>query len=100
LELVWTDRALRDLQAIDAYISADNPGAAARWIGRLLAAGERAARAPLAGRVVPEKGRAEVREVLVRTYRVVYRVCAARIDVLTVFEGHRLFPSDVSPEDD
>lgn len=98
-DLVWTDRALRDLQAIDAYISADNPDVAARWIGKLLSRAERAAQAPLAGRVVPEKGRADVREVFVRTYRIVYRIREARIDVLTVFEGRRLFPSDVSSED-
>jgi hypothetical protein len=30
-----------------------------------------------------------------RTYRVVYRVRGDRIEVLTIFEGHRLFPRDV-----
>jgi mRNA-degrading endonuclease RelE of RelBE toxin-antitoxin system len=31
-----------------------------------------------------------------RTYRIVYRVTEERIEVLTVFEGHRLFPDDVN----
>jgi hypothetical protein len=33
-----------------------------------------------------------------RTYRIVYRVRDDRMEVLTVFEGHRLFPRDVGLE--
>lgn len=87
----WTERALTDLRAIDDYIAVDNPLAAERWIGRLIAKAEGAARLPLAGRIVPEKAQADVREVFVRTYRIVYRVREGGIRVLTVFEGHRLF---------
>ena len=62
-----------------------------------MAAVERAATAPLAARQVPEIGRIDIREVLLRTYRLVYRVSDDRIVVLTVFEGHRLFPEGVEP---
>lgn len=48
---------------------------------------------PLAGRIVPEKRRPDIREVFLRTYLIVYRVREDSILVLTVFEGHRLFPS-------
>ncbi len=44
--LVWTDRALRDLRDIDAYIAADDPAAAARWVAKLLTAAERGETAP------------------------------------------------------
>lgn len=47
---------------------------------------------PHAGRQVPELGRDDIREVLVRGYRIVYRVGPNGIDILTVFEGHRLLP--------
>ena len=63
---------------------------------RLLEAAQKAAATPLAGRRVPELGRDDVREVFVRTYRIVYRTSRARIEVLTVFEGHRRFDSDVA----
>ena len=55
---------------------------------------------PLAGRVVPERADQEVREVLVRNYRIVYRVHSDAIHVLTVFEGHRLLPREVEPASD
>jgi addiction module RelE/StbE family toxin len=94
-KLVWTARALRDLRDIDAYIAADDPAAAARWIDKLLAAAERAARFPGSGHMVREKGRADLRQILVRSYRIVYLVRERQVDVLTVFEGHALLPADV-----
>jgi toxin ParE1/3/4 len=94
-KLVWTDRALLDLKQIDDYIAADDPVAAAGWIDKLLAAAERAARFPAAGHVVRERGRDDLRQVLVKTYRIVYRIRARQVDVLTVFEGRHLLPDDV-----
>lgn len=44
---------------------------------------------PNTGRIVPEIGRSDVREVFLRTYRIVYRIVDRGIIVLTVFEGHR-----------
>ncbi len=95
LAVVWTDRALSDLEAIGDFIAADGPVAAARWLGVLMASAERAAGTPMAGRRVPEIGRDDIREVLKRSYRIVYRVRGDRLEVLTVFEGHRLFPRDI-----
>lgn len=92
LALVWTDRALSDLEDIGDFIAADNPAAAERWVGELMSAAEQAASAPLSGRRVPELGRDDVREVIKRTYRIVYRVRPDRVDVLAVFEGHRRLP--------
>ena len=59
-------------------------------LARLRARAQGAARAPRAGRVVPELDREDVREVFLRAYRIVYRVRGQCIEVLTVFEGHRL----------
>lgn len=96
--LVWTERAVADLESIERYIAAHDPAAAARWIDRLLAAPVRLAKLPMSGRIVPEIGRPDIRETRVRTYRIVYRVTERRIEILTVFEGHRLLPlAAVSP---
>ena len=99
--VAWTERAIADLRAIDDYIAADNPVAAEQWVGKLIAKAEEAARLPMAGRIVPEKARPDIREVFLRTYRIVYRVRERSILVLTVFEGHRLFPPEAAdPGDD
>jgi plasmid stabilization system protein ParE len=91
-ELVWTEAALRGLEEIRDYIALDSAAAADRWIDGLIAVAERATTSPFAGRRVPELGREDVREVLKGNYRLVYRVTPHHVEVLTVFEGHRLFP--------
>jgi len=76
-----------------------------RWLApraaRLRQRAQEAAMAPLAGRIVPELGRDDVREVFVRTHRVVCRVRAGPVEVLTVFEGHlRLVRDTETPAGD
>lgn len=89
----WTRRALQDLREIGSYISQDNPAAARRWVARLRERADKAAEMPRTGRIVPEFGRDDLREVFLKSYRIVYHLQEDGIVVLTVFEGHRLFPS-------
>lgn len=92
LPLFWSRRALEDLRSIRAYIGRDDEAAALRWTERLMGAAGRARDLPLSGRMVPEFGREEIREILLQHYRIVYRVGEDRIVVLTVFESHRRLP--------
>ena len=43
----------------------------------------------------PELGRDDVRETFQRTCRIVHRVTEDRVEILTVFEGHRVLPDDI-----
>lgn len=99
--LRWTERAVSDLLAIGDYIASDNPAAAREWVEKIRQRAAKASRMPGAGRVVPEVGRSDVREVFQRTYRIVYRVVDDGVVVLSVFEGHRLLgmlmPDDEQP---
>lgn len=88
MKLRWSARAERELYEIGDYIAADDPEAALRWVERLRERARKAASMPNAGRKVPEIPQDDVREVFVRTYRIVYRIEARGILVLTVFEGH------------
>lgn len=94
MRLRWTPQSLRDLAALLRFIASDNPEAARAWVSKLRARARAAAAAPLVGRVVPEVGLPEVREVLHRGYRIVYRVTKDELQVLTVFEGHRLLQTN------
>jgi plasmid stabilization system protein ParE len=87
--LRWTERAVADLIAIGDYIALDRPGAARAWVERLRRRAQEAEAMPNAARLVPELGRTDVREVFLQSYRIVYRVVADGITILTVFEGHR-----------
>jgi len=54
---------------------------------------------PLAARVVPEIQRNDVREVFLRSYRIVYGVRDDHIFVFTVFGGGKQLSQDTVPEE-
>jgi plasmid stabilization system protein ParE len=89
-EIRWSLRARADLDELSAFIARDDREAAARWIARIVAAVERVAELPLSGRMVPEFGREDLREVLLKNYRIVYWLGEGGLTVVTVFESHRL----------
>jgi len=89
LKVVWTATAIGRLEEIEDFIAADDPAAAPRFVDALIAAGDELADTPLRGRALPELPASGLREVVHRRYRIVYRVTAKRIEILTVFEGHR-----------
>lgn len=47
---------------------------------------------PLSGRKVPEYASDEIRELIEKPYRIIYRIKEDQIDVLAVIHGSRLFP--------
>ena len=95
----WSARAMRDLDQIALYIARDNPRAARKWINKLKKTVEHAARMPLAARVAPEIQRDDVREVFLRSYRIVYGVRDDHIFVFTVFGGGKLLSEGAVPEE-
>jgi toxin ParE1/3/4 len=94
MKLFWTETARQDLQAIRRYISADSPAAAKRWVSRLRERARKALHSPLAGRIVPEFFRDDIRELIEGNYRIVYQIFEDRLVILTIFEGHQLFPAE------
>ena len=93
--LIWSPDAIRDLQEIADYIAMDKPVAARRWAQTLTAVAERAAVLPFAGRRVPELEREDMRELIKRGYRILYRVSEEQVEIVAVLEGHRLLPDDI-----
>jgi plasmid stabilization system protein ParE len=59
---------------------------------------QEAAKAAEAAKAEGEKAEA-VREVFLRTYRLVYRVHPEAVVVLAIFEGHKRFPGDVDVDE-
>ena len=83
MRVTWSALAeKRALEAVD-YIAQDRPQAAAAWLEELLERVARLDRFARRGRVVPEIGRSTVREIWHAPYRVIYRVEASRVVILT-----------------
>ena len=90
MKLAWTDPAVADLQAIRDYIAHDSDHYAARFVARIIEAVEILESLPRIGRRVPEAPELpDVRELLFRNYRIIYRLEAERILILAVIHGSR-----------
>ncbi len=90
LNLVWTNEALNRLSEIDEYISQDSVTRARKFINNLIKSTSTIPQYPQRGRIVPEFGVSDIRELIHNNYRIVYRVKKDQVQILTVFEAHRL----------
>lgn len=77
------------------YIARDAPHVAQIFAARSFDAVDRLADFPLSGRAVPEVGRPEIREVIVYSYRIIYRYTGDDVIVLTVHHGARPLPKGI-----
>ena len=89
MRLRWSARAREDLKDIGRYIARDDSRAARRWMEKLRLRARQACDAPRSGRMVPELGRDDVRELLEGNYRIVYRIGASTVEIVLITEGHR-----------
>jgi plasmid stabilization system protein ParE len=80
-EVIWSRKALQQLQAIRAYIATDNPHAARRVFLKLIAASDALVLLPDRGRPIGS-GRRELTHV--RPYLIRYRVRANAVKILEV----------------
>ncbi len=90
--VIWARAAVQDLEEIVAFIATASPGNARRVLRRLRERASVLEVFPERGRVVPELSRFGIRalrELVVRPYRLIYRVTPDRVLVLAVFDGRR-----------
>ena len=90
----WTPRAKARLAGILRTILEEcGPVVEREWAVKLLGAPDALAAHPQLGRVVPEIGRDEIRELIVTPYRVFYKVGTDRCFVLSVRHSRMLIKS-------
>lgn len=97
MRLAWSREARENLVDIEEFIARDSPERAAKFVDALIDHAELILPDnPHSGRVVPEIGNPDIRELIYRGYRIVYRIRGDVLALLTVFEGHRLLRFDES----
>jgi toxin ParE1/3/4 len=89
MKLQWTVPAVDDLECIRNYIARDSELYAAGFVDKVLAAVDTLEFFPELGRRVTETNAKNVRELLFQNYRVVYRIHAETIQILTIIHGSR-----------
>jgi toxin ParE1/3/4 len=95
VKVQWSPRALEQAETAFDYIAEDRPLAAGDWLRGLFERTQKLRAFPLQGRLVPEAQRADLREVIYGSYRIVYRVRDGLVAVLLVHHSRQEF----DPED-
>lgn len=90
VEIVWSEPALHDLDAIADYIALDNPEAARQLVQRIFLHVEQLSQHPESGSIPPELKGAVYRQIVEPPCRVFYRLDGHRVFVLYVMRGERL----------
>jgi len=90
VRLTWLPGAIADLDAIATYIAIDSERYACDFVARVIARAEGLHDLPMSGHVTPETNRADVRELSIYPYRLIYRVRENQVIVLAVLHGSRL----------
>jgi len=86
-EIIWTEPALSDLDAIADYIALDNPEAARSLVPRIFAHVEQLAAHPKSGSVPRELRGFRYRQIVELPCRVFYRYDGERVFILYVIRG-------------
>lgn len=90
MKIHWTKESLNNLKQIEDYISEDNPTVASSLVDKIIFMAEDLKNFPNKGRIVPELSIDQIREILYKNYRIVYLIKKNSIEILMVFEGHKL----------
>ena len=93
--VVWSSKALEDVEAIGLYISNDSPSYAGAVVKKMLDSTRTLSHFPFAGRIGPEFGDDSIREKFVYSYRVIYRIQEQTVTVAAVIHGRRIL--DLGP---
>ena len=88
-KVVWTDNAWRDLEEAAEYIARDSLHYGAAFVREVRDAARSLAGLAERGRVVPEFSDPSIRELIVRSYRLVYQVTEETAYVVGFIHGAR-----------
>jgi len=98
MRVVWSPLAVARVREAAEYIARDKPGAAKGWAEGVFRRVAQLTDFPTSGRVVPELGREDLRELIQGTYRIIYRIEKKAVLILTVRHGKRLLdPKELMP---
>lgn len=90
-KVLWTKPAFQDLQSIKDYISRDSVYYSEKFTTDIIMATERLSQFPQSGRMAPEIGEENTREIIYGSYRIMYQIRREAIYITQVTHGKRSF---------
>ena len=87
MKVHWTRNAISHLANMYEYIALNSPTYAKRTVDKITRRSEQIAGQPYSGRKVPEYDAEDIRELIEKPYRIIYRIKPDQIDVVAVIHG-------------
>lgn len=91
--IIWAPSALTDLRSIVRRISRDNPAAARRLGQQIIERAERLTTFPEKGRVIAKFQNPDIRETILGSYRIAYRLRRSdsdlKVEIARIWHGAR-----------
>jgi len=95
MKVHWTDNSIDHLLGIYEYIARNSQIYAKRTVDRIIRRSEQIAEFPMSGRKVPEYEAENIREIIEKPYRIIYRIKSDQIDILAVVHGAQLLAKGI-----
>lgn len=93
--IAWTDSAWLELESAASFIARDSPRYAAALVAEARSASRSLKKSPRRGRIVPEVAGENVRELFVKSYRLIYELEENRVVILAFIHGARQLSSNL-----
>ena len=84
-------QSLEDIEEIRARIALSSEQSATRFVARMFSGGERLREFPELGRIMPRFDRRDVRELILGSHKLAYRIYGDRVEILAVLYGAQEF---------
>jgi len=91
VEIEWSSTAQNDLNEIIDYIAQDSLEFALSFYDQVKEKFENLTEFPKIGRKVPELDDPNIREIILRNYRLIYRIFEEKIQIVRLIHGSRIF---------
>ena len=92
MRVQWSPLAIERVAEIAGFIAEDNPRSAEKWVQDAFARVKQLRQFPKSGRRIPESPRPDLRELVWGNYRIIYRLEARWISILTVRHVKQILP--------
>ncbi len=94
----WSQPAKNDLRQIYDFIARDSRFYAQKVTLEIVKKSEKLNSFPEAGRIVPEMGDNNIRELLIYSYRIIYEISPSKVEVLALIHAKRNFLNELMSE--
>ncbi len=92
-QVIWSPEAYDDVDEIAGFIAKDSPFYAQAVVEKIIETSRRLDQSPESGRVVPEIGDPNHREIFIYSYRMIFEIEEETVNILAVIHGKRLLSS-------